>query len=163
MGRARSCLTQRQVMLHKSWSGWWYVSTPLKNMSSSVGMMIIPSIWDDYSQLNGKIKVMPDHHQPVILSGCYSLSIQSPLQLDPGSWTTSSWITKYGAFNSLEDNKSNDRNCIQMSIAMQCIMHIRSYKKYGLVYEITLYDIIYVCICYSNPFTVQLPIVAVIQ
>ena len=31
--------------------GWWLVSTPLKNMSSSIGMII-------YFQLNGKIKVM---------------------------------------------------------------------------------------------------------
>ena len=29
-----------------NWAGWWYVSTPLKNMSLSIGM-IVPNIWED--------------------------------------------------------------------------------------------------------------------
>jgi len=36
-------------------SGWWFFATPLKNMSSSVGM-IIPNIWK---------KHVPNH-QPVL-------------------------------------------------------------------------------------------------
>ena len=39
------------------YAGWWWLPTPLKNMSSSVGM-IIPNIW--------KHKIHVPNHQPVI-------------------------------------------------------------------------------------------------
>ena len=38
--------------IHNTKSGWWYVSTPLKNMNVN---------WDDYSQLNGKMIKVPNH------------------------------------------------------------------------------------------------------
>ena len=43
-------------------TGWWFQPTPLKNMSSSVGMMKFPL------SLYGKIKHVPNH-QPVNVTG----------------------------------------------------------------------------------------------
>ena len=40
-------------------TGWWLVSTPLKNMTSSIGMMTFP--------IDGKIKNLPNH-QPDMFS-----------------------------------------------------------------------------------------------
>ena len=41
-------------------SGWWFFATPLKNMSSSIGMMKF--------QIYGKIKKWQPNHQPVIIN-----------------------------------------------------------------------------------------------
>ena len=50
---------------YPSISGWWLVWTPLKNMTSSIGMISNPI----YININGKIKFMATiHHQPVIWS-----------------------------------------------------------------------------------------------
>ena len=50
-------------MVRKYLSGWWYTKTPLKNMSSSVGMMTFPTEW--------KIKIHVPNHQPVIDDGWF--------------------------------------------------------------------------------------------
>ena len=42
-------LVTRAVAIVKTITGWWFLATPPKNMSSSIGMMIIPNI-------HGKIK-----------------------------------------------------------------------------------------------------------
>ena len=58
---------QGQALLGSSWilAGWWFQPSPLKNMSSSVGMMTFP--------IYGNMKNVP-HHQPAgdILS-CFFL------------------------------------------------------------------------------------------
>jgi hypothetical protein len=42
-------------------SGWWLSPTPLKNMSSSVGMMKFPTEW--------KNKIHVPNHQPGLRTG----------------------------------------------------------------------------------------------
>ena len=41
----------------KSYSGWWFFATPLKNMSSSIGMITFSNIPNS----NGKIKSVLNH------------------------------------------------------------------------------------------------------
>ena len=59
-------------------SGWWLNPTPLKNMSSSVGMMKFP--------VYGKIKNVPNH-QPSMIELCCQ-----KLVLCPQSWQV--WFSK---------------------------------------------------------------------
>ena len=42
--------------------GWWFQPTPLKNMSSSVGMMKFPTEWK-------VIKNVPNHQAGLVYSG----------------------------------------------------------------------------------------------
>ena len=41
-------------------TGWWFLATPLKNMSPSIGMMRFPTEWEN------KQKMATIHHQPAI-------------------------------------------------------------------------------------------------
>jgi len=56
-------------------AGWWLSPTPLKNMKVS---------WDDYSQLNGKIKNVPNHQPECICmqhtynASAFSSSVRAP-------------------------------------------------------------------------------------
>ena len=53
-------------------SGWWFQPTPLKNMSSSVGM-IIPNIWK-------VIKNVPNH-QPVLIIDLVRPEIEPEIEI----------------------------------------------------------------------------------
>ena len=64
-----SANTNTSMVLSDGWivhiySGWWLSPTPLKNMSSSVGMMTFP--------IYGKMKNVPNH-QPVLVLSCVIL------------------------------------------------------------------------------------------
>ena len=50
--------SHRFSILQEVSSGWWARATPLKNMSSSIGM-IIPNIWEN--------KKWQPNHQPVLI------------------------------------------------------------------------------------------------
>ena len=53
-------------------SGWWFQPTPLKNMSSSVGI-IIPNIWK-------VIKNVPNH-QPVLIIDLVRPEIEPEIEI----------------------------------------------------------------------------------
>ena len=46
------------IMENKIHVGWWFQRTPLKNLSSSVGMMTFPTEWEN--------KIHVPNHQPDI-------------------------------------------------------------------------------------------------
>ena len=53
-------------------SGWWLLLTPLKNMSSSVGMMTFP--------IYGK-KHVPNHQPVFLFWGCHNDTLEERVEL----------------------------------------------------------------------------------
>ena len=68
--------TQDAVEIYGYLSGWWFLATPLKNMSSSIGMISNP--------ICGKIKHVPNH-QPAMDSRKLRILCWSPFE-SPFFW-----------------------------------------------------------------------------